>query len=477
MYSRFAVRVDVALNSWDNRDSMENESSIVKPPPAQIVGATGAVLIRSIVACLVGTLILRTASSVTGNMLQLYFGYIDTNEYPIPFTLRGILTALFFLPELLASPVLGSLSDRYGRKLFIMIGPITGAIAVQLTALTSSFGILAFTRLLEGTSTASAIPATLGYLAAGTSEDESLRGRVMGIFEISTIGGTLLGLLIAGPLWDTFQRHAFTLNGLIYILSLVVFFFGIVEVRERLNLSGINLRDGLRDEFTAAGEIIRQAFSRIQVGLTSPKILRFAPAWLALNMILGAWLNGTVGQLVETSDRFPDQFLYGLFSDSARQGTQISFYGAGILLVFGLGVLLWSFTFGRFKRTTVMLIGASGIFVMTFFVYLLNHAGSFSNPLLPLYVLGALVGLVIVSGFTPAALTYLADVTEDDPGDRGAIMGLYTVFFGVGQFFGTLLSGPFADFRGFDGMLLLTLILGAFATVLLLRLKSGEQRA
>ena len=47
-----------------------------------------------------------------------------------------------------------------------------------------------------------------------------------------------------------------------------------------------------------------------------------------------------------------------------------------------------------------------------------------------------------MSGFTPAALAYLADITEDYAGDRGAIMGLYSVFLGVGQFVGVIAGRP-----------------------------------
>jgi len=61
-----------------------------------------------------------------------------------------------------------------------------------------------------------------------------------------------------------------------------------------------------------------------------------------------------------------------------------------------------------------------------------------------------------MSGFTPAALAYLADITEEYAGDRGAIMGLYSVFLGVGQFVGSSLGGPFADWRGMDGVILLS---------------------
>jgi MFS family permease len=467
------------------------DSTVAQSLPLETQVAGGAVL-RSIIACLVGTFVLRMAASVMGNMLQLYYGYIDAHEYPLSFTLRSIATAIFFLPELVGSPVLGSWSDRYGRKLFIVIGPLSGAIAVQLTAMTTNFGVLAFTRLLEGLSTASAIPATLGYLSAMTSHNESLRGRVMGIFEIATIGGTLGGLIIGGTLWSgdlvrgISGPAAFSIDSGIYLASLAIFLLGMTEVRRKMpNHRTVEPRETVGNQLHFAADALRQTWKSIRAALSSSRILRFVPAWLAINMILGAWLNNVVGQLVETSGRFPNQLLYGIFAENARAGTQISIYGSAVFGVFGLGIALWSLTFGRFRRTSVMLVSAVGLFILCGFIFALNHVGDPSaskavrlgDPLVAFYAAGALIAFMIVSGFTPAALTYLADVTEDDPRDRGAIMGLYSVFFGVGQLFGTLIGGPFVDWRGMDGLITFTAILGLGATFTLIRLHQNEVRA
>jgi MFS family permease len=176
--------------------------------------------LRSITAALVGTFVLRIASAVMGSVIQLHLGHIHGHVYPLSATMRGIVLAVFFIPELIGSPVLGAWSDRYGRKLFILLGSLTGGIAVQLAALTTNFGALIITRLLAGLSTASAFPATLGYLSAETVTSESLRGRVMGLFQLATLGGTVVGILIGGRLWDSYHSEAFTLNDVMYIVSL-----------------------------------------------------------------------------------------------------------------------------------------------------------------------------------------------------------------------------------------------------------------
>src|SRR5262249_60240050 len=81
-------------------------------------------LVRSLIAVVGGTLVLRLSSHVMGLMLGFYLATIDREYYHISYTERGFIIAAFFIPELLGSPILGAMSHRYGRKLFILLGHI-----------------------------------------------------------------------------------------------------------------------------------------------------------------------------------------------------------------------------------------------------------------------------------------------------------------------------------------------------------------
>ncbi len=83
-------------------------------------------------------------------------------------------------------------------------------------------------------------------------------------------------------------------------------------------------------------------------------------------------------------------------------------------------------------------------------------------------------GLFVMAGATPAALGLLADISEAFPNDRGAIMGLYSVFLAVGQIIGALIGGVAADARGIDGMLIATGLLLAVALLPLAQLRRDE---
>jgi predicted MFS family arabinose efflux permease len=88
----------------------------------------------------------------------------------------------------------------------------------------------------------------------------------------------------------------------------------------------------------------------------------------------------------------------------------------------------------------------------------LNHGGS-PIAFIPI----VLVGVFLEAGFTPAALAYLADVSERFSRERGLLMGLYSVMLGIGQLVGAALGGLFAQFAYFDGLAYLTILLASAA--------------
>src|SRR5947207_11972146 len=107
-------------------------------------------LIRSLIAIIIGSLILRLASQTTGQMLQFYFSHIDRHYYHLSLTLTGFITASFFITELFGSLILGAMSDRYGRRLFILLGTICGKHAGKARAWTVVLTLLGINRQLYG---------------------------------------------------------------------------------------------------------------------------------------------------------------------------------------------------------------------------------------------------------------------------------------------------------------------------------------
>lgn len=427
---------------------------------------------RSIVSVLLGTFTLRFSTGLTGGLLVYYLAELHTFGGPlVTATEVGALTATYFAAELILSPAFGVLSDRMGAHRLMQWGPVFGAVAVILTAVTTNLYLLGGTRWLEGMAAAASIPSILGYIALATAHDESLRGRTVSRFEAATLAGIGAGIVVAGWMYDPnglgLRNGAFLVNAGIYVGSLLIYRYGVAELHHAEPAVG---RPDAEMVDSAELRPRHFDFARYRQLLRAPQVWLLAPTWIALNAVLGAWTTQSVFQLVrEPSPGFTDQLLMGGF-----EPVQVSIGLAVAGVIFFAGLFYWGGRFGSLRRTTIIGVGVAGALVMVMAVFVLNHAAGWPFPF-QLGLIGvAAAGLFVMAGATPAALGLLADISESHPADRGAIMGLYSVFLGLGQIIGAVASGAAADLAGIDGLLMASLGLLIVAVLPIHRLRESE---
>lgn len=409
---------------------------------------------RSLTAVLLGTFTLRFSTGLTGALLVYYlaeleaFGAAKVTAFEV-----GLLTATFYLAELVLSPLFGMLSDRIGSRRVMQYGPVFGAVAVVMTAITTHLFLLGVTRWLEGAAAAASIPSILGFIALATSRDEELRGRAVARFEAATLAGLGLGLVAAGAVWELLDRNGFFLNAALYGVSFLIYRYGVTD-----------------DRAPVAGETDRGGWHRYGALLVSRSVWLLAPTWIAINAFIGAWTSQSIFQLVnEPPPGFEDQRLMGGF-----EPWQVSIGLAVALLVFFAGLFYWGNRFQAFRRTTIMAIGVVGGIGMVAAVLAINHTSGEAGLLVVALGLAAAAGLFVLAGATPAALGMLADISEEHPDDRGAVMGLYSVFLALGQIGGSLVGGGAADWLGVDGLLFASATMLVLAMLPLRWLRGSE---
>jgi MFS family permease len=413
---------------------------------------------RSLWAVILGTFTLRFSTGLTGAMLVYYLDDLPAYGGPqVDAVLLGVFTASFFAAELILSPFFGMLADRVGYHRVMELGPAFGAVAVVLTGLTTSLPLLGVTRWLEGASTAASVPAILGFLAIATVGDEALRGRAVARFEAATLAGLGAGLVAAGVVYTVLGNVAFFANAVVYGVSWSIYRFGISDPRVD--------RGGRRHER-------RTTLARYLEILRAAHVWLLAPTWIAINAVIGLWTAQSIFQLIrEPQPEFADQLLMGGFSPLLVSA------GLGVgMLIFFAGLVYWGNRFRRLRRTTIIGYGIAGGTVLAIAALAINHGGGLPEVVLAALLVPLVGGLFVLAGATPAALGLLADMSEPYPRDRGAIMGLYSVFLAVGQITGSLVGGVAADARGIDGLLLATLGLLAVAVLPLWRLRAYEHR-
>ena len=418
---------------------------------------------RSLWSVLLGTFTLRFSTGLTGAMLASYlvvFHKYHPEAGEVSAVTVGLLAATFYLAELVLSPIFGVLSDRLGHHRVMLWGPIFGGVAVVLTALSGSILVIGGTRFLEGGSTAASVPSILGYIAIVTSGNEALRGRAASRFEAATLAGIGAGFIVATKLFEALGPGAFLLNAAFYGVSLVIYYFGVKDP--------VGESEAVEREHTS--------FRRYLELVGHSHVWLLAPTWIAVNGAIGLWFSQSLFQLLNQDSPFQStQWLHQGFSPN-----QVTIGAIVIAIVFGLGIFWWGNRFDRWRRTTIILYGIYGGIALAAAGLVINHAafGAGSNAVLAGVVVAALivfgVGLFVLAGATPAAVGLLADVSEKFPGDRGAILGLYSVFLGVGQIGGALIGGVLGDKIGIDGLLIGTGAILGLALIPLFQLRKVE---
>ncbi len=410
---------------------------------------------------LVGTFLLR----VNGGASSLMIGRFLALSAPrsgsgITNFQVGLLSVAYFVVELILSPVMGSLSDRWGRRPFLTLGPLLGLIYVTLlffTPLGHSFPYLLSLQMLAGVSSAMQVPTVLSYLADYTAQKPALRIRVMSFYELVTSGGLAVGVAAGGFAWDIFGRSAFLLLGLCYLLAAGCMLF-VPSIRRVVDV------DKMRSLAVRYWGILR-----------SVRLFLFIPAWISFFALIGIWLSAQLTFILSSRRYLPGQVLMGSLH-GMKDGGHLSLVLGAVVLLFGLSLLFWAFFLSHVPRIVLMLSSVGGVYLVCLALTGLNHTLS-GHPLLEgswILLLGA--GIFAGSSFAPAALAYLADLSEGAARDRGLLMGLYSVFLGLGQLVGNGLGGLFAERWGFDGLIYLTALLAGVALISLLFLYRQERR-
>lgn len=107
----------------------------------------------------------------------------------------GLLTASYALAQFISSPILGNLSDKYGRKPILVISKAGTVLAYIMLAFSQSYGLILLSRLIDGF-TGGNIPAARAYISDVTTKENRARG--MAIIGMAFGLGFILGPALGG---------------------------------------------------------------------------------------------------------------------------------------------------------------------------------------------------------------------------------------------------------------------------------------
>lgn len=158
-------------------------------------------------------------------------------QFQVPTYMIGFLLAAYSMAQFVAAPILGGLSDRFGRKRIFIISKIGTCIAYIILAFAGNYWLFLISRLLDGF-TGGNISTARAYVADITTPEERPKG--MAIIGISFGVGFLLGPALGGFLYGS--QYGFMLPALVAgslsLLALILTIFLFEDVRKPTNTAG-----------------------------------------------------------------------------------------------------------------------------------------------------------------------------------------------------------------------------------------------
>jgi DHA1 family tetracycline resistance protein-like MFS transporter len=320
----------------------------------------------------------------------------------------GLLLSTYSLLQLVATPYLGALSDRIGRRPVLIVSQIGTVLSFLLLGVANSLPLLFVARVLDGISGGN-ISTAQAYISDVV--DEKNRAKAFGLIGVAFGLGFILGPVIGGVLshGGNFYRPALAAATISFVSLLLTIFY----LPESLPRAQRNQRRQLRI-FDVAG--LRRAWGYEQLGLL-----------LLIFFLFSLVQAGFEGLFTLFSDR-----KFGL--GPRESGYLLGYVGVlGVLVQGGmLGPLVQRLGERRVLQAGLVL-GAFG-FVWSGFAD--------SLPILMLALVPVAFGLGVA---TPTTNSLIA--RESPPDERGRILGIGQSMSALARVFGPLLSGYALEYQ------------------------------
>jgi MFS family permease len=361
----------------------------------------------------------------------------------------GLMTMVFALTQLIAAPILGSWTDKWGRRPFILIALLAftatniGYLLVQTTPL------FILVRALGGAFTAGLFPAAMGVVADIMPEEQRARwiGMIMGGYGAGFVFGPVLG----GFLYDGWGFTApFAISAILAFCGFIAAAILVPETRT----APIRRREALRQRRENGGI----GFDKLSQQAQPTSLWQSLPRPLAVfgTLLFVDFIGRFAFAFIEPQMVF---YLYEELNWSTIQfGIVVGMYG--LAMVFGQMVLgQMSDRYGRKPIIVLGILLSSLLYVMLVFIR--------SYPLILVSSAIAGLGEALIA---PAASAFYLDITERQY--RGRIVGIKESVLSLGGVLGPLavvVATRLTTSRGIFMIAGSLILLAAFLAITLLK--------
>ncbi|MBO0476804.1 MFS transporter [Vagococcus sp. DIV0080] len=319
-------------------------------------------------------------------------------------TTMGLLVSVFAIFQLVASPITGIISDKFGRKKLIAIGMAIFSISELIFGLGHTVSWLYFSRALGGIAAALIMPSVTAYVADVTTIEE--RPKSMGLVSAAISGGFIIGPGLGGFIANFGMRVPFFVASFIGLVGCILAIL-ILKEPEKKVVHGQSVEKG------SFMEVIKNpafTFPFVVILISSFGLQAFESIYSIMAVINFGFSTTEIAMIITVSGSLALVF-------------QIVFFDGIIKLLGEVGLIRISFF-------------ASAIFVGVIAITESNWV----------VILSTFIVFLAFDLLRPAITTYLSKRAGTM---QGTVNGLNSTFTSFGNIFGPMVAGSLFDINHF----------------------------
>jgi MFS family permease len=342
----------------------------------------------------------------------------------------GVIFAGFSLSRAVFMPIIGRISDRTGRKIFISIGLFAYIIISIAYTLAHTVSQLVLVRLLNGFAAALVFPVAMAYV--GEISPRGNEGSYLGTFNVSLFLGMGLGPFVGGTLSDRFNMAApfYAMAGLTAIgFILVLCWLPELDLHKKRLRENVASYQKMLQNNTVKGLFIFRATAAFGRGIVMP----FLPI-----------------------------FAYSIGVSLSAIGILLAIF----ILLTAISQIPFGFLADRFSRIKLMIIGS---LASSFVFFLIPISHNFGGLLLLCVTMGLFGAIGMPAG------TALTVQLGRGFHSMGSMMGLFNMAMSCGMVAGPLVGGACEDMTGLPSVFYLGGAIGVIGTGIFWRFIVGGE--
>ncbi|MDO3681930.1 MFS transporter [Paenibacillus ehimensis] len=374
---------------------------------------------------------------------------------------------LFFAVSI---PVLGKLSDRFGRKQIFTFGIVTFAVGSILAAFAPNFSLFLFGRAVQAIGTGGIFPITAAQIAAMYPPER--RGKALGLIGVFFGIGTILGPVIGGGIVAYLPwQWIFLINipiSLVILVMIARFRTQHEVVKKPVDIAGIviltllivSVMLGITQKsgwYIVAALALLPVFIVIERKHQDPVLnVKYFTGSKTLALLISSLLSGFVMATAMNLMPLYAETLLGL--TKGLSGLTVAPMAAASVIA----SLAAGFLTDKMGAKKVLLLG-----------FVITALGALSLALMPAVLIVYLVTLALMGfgiGIIIGAPLNVLMIQAVEPKKTGAAVGYLSLFRSLGSTLGPTVAGQFlsAAAQGFTGLYMVSAAASVLSVLLLL---------